>query len=94
MALAFAFSARLGLIGEEDVARAVHHLREVGLPTRIADIAGPPPSVDQLMALIAQDKKVKRGMLTFILVRGIGSAFVEAGVEAGAVRAFLGEKLA
>ncbi len=41
------------------------------------------------MELIAQDKKVKRGMLTFILVRGIGSAFIEAGVDPGAVRAFL-----
>ena len=28
------------------------------------------------MTLIAQDKKVKRGKLTFILVRGIGNAFV------------------
>ncbi len=50
-------------------------------------------AIDQLMNLIAQDKKVKRGMLTFILVSGIGSAFVEGGVDAGAVRAFLGEKL-
>jgi 3-dehydroquinate synthetase len=46
------------------------------------------------MELIAQDKKVKRGMLTFILVRDIGSAFIEAGVDPGAVRAFLSEKLA
>jgi hypothetical protein len=33
-------------------------------------------------------------MLTFILVRGIGAAFVEAGVDPGTVRAFLSEKLA
>ncbi len=46
------------------------------------------------MELIAQDKKVKRGMLTFILVRGIGAAFVEAGVDPREVRAFLSEKLA
>ncbi len=46
------------------------------------------------MELIAQDKKVKRGMLTFILVRGIGSAFIETGVEPDAVRTFLSEKLA
>ena len=45
------------------------------------------------MDLIAQDKKVKRGMLTFILVRGIGSAFVESGVDPQDVRAFLSEKL-
>ena len=52
------------------------------MPTRIKDIAGPQLSVDQLMDLIAQDKKVKRGMLTFILVRGIGQAFIETGVDA------------
>jgi 3-dehydroquinate synthetase len=46
------------------------------------------------MALMAQDKKVKRGMLTFILVRGIGAAFVEHGIDAAQVRAFLSEKLA
>ena len=46
------------------------------------------------MDLIAQDKKVKRGRLTFILVRGIGAAFVEASVDQQDVRAFLSEKLA
>jgi 3-dehydroquinate synthetase len=46
------------------------------------------------MDLIAQDKKVKRGMLTFILVRGIGQAFIETGVDAREVRVFLSEKLA
>ena len=74
--------------------RATRHLAAVGLPTRVQDIPGPLPSIDQLMELIAQDKKVKRGMLTFILVKGIGAAFVEGGVDAGAVRTFLGEKLA
>jgi 3-dehydroquinate synthetase len=74
--------------------RAIRHLAEVGLPTRFRDIPGPLPSVDQLMDLIAQDKKVKRGMLTFILVRGIGAAFIETGVDAREVRVFLSEKLA
>jgi 3-dehydroquinate synthase len=94
MALAFAFSAKRGLISATEAERATRHLAAVGLPTRPQDISGPPPSIDQLMELIAQDKKVKRGMLTFILVKGIGAAFVEGGVDAGAVRAFLGEKLA
>jgi 3-dehydroquinate synthase len=94
MVLAFAFSAQRGLLPAAEAARATRHLAEVGLPTRVKDIPGPLPSLDQLMDLIAQDKKVKRGMLTFILVKGIGSAFVEGGVDAGAVRAFLGEKLA
>jgi 3-dehydroquinate synthase len=95
MALAFEFSARRqGLVPKADAARVVRHLAQTGLPTRFKDIPGPLPSVDQLMELIAQDKKVKRGMLTFILVRGIGAAFVEAGVDPREVRAFLSEKLA
>jgi 3-dehydroquinate synthase len=94
MALAFDFSARLELIAEAEAARAVRHLAQVGLPTAIKDIRGPLPAVDRLMELIAQDKKIKRGMLTFILVRGIGAAFVESGVDAQKVRAFLSEKLA
>ena len=95
MALAFEFSARRqGLVSKAEAARATRHLAEVGLPTRIQDIPGELPSVDQWMDLIAQDKKVKRGMLTFILVRGIGAAFVETGVDAREVRTFLSEKLA
>jgi len=94
MALAFEFSARLGLLPKAEAERAIRHLAEVGLPTRPQDIRGGLPGVDRLMGLIAQDKKVKRGMLTFILVRGIGAAFIETGVDAGEVRAFLSEKLA
>jgi 3-dehydroquinate synthase len=95
MALAFEFSARRqGLLPVAEAKRAIGHLAAVGLPTRLQDIPGPLPSVDQLMDLIAQDKKVKRGMLTFILVRGIGAAFIEAGVDAREVRVFLSEKLA
>jgi 3-dehydroquinate synthase len=94
MALAFAFSARQRLIKPAEAERAIRHLAEVGLPTRPKDIPGGLPGVDRLMDLIAQDKKVKRGMPTFILVRGIGAAFVEDGVDQDEVRAFLSEKLA
>jgi 3-dehydroquinate synthase len=95
MALAFEFSARRqGLISAPEAKRAVRHLADIGLPTRLKDIPGPLPSVDQVMELIAQDKKVKRGMLTFILVRGIGAAFIETGVDPREVRVFLSEKLA
>jgi 3-dehydroquinate synthase len=95
MALAFDFSAaRQGLVSKAEAARAIRHLAAVGLPTRIRDIPGPPLALDQLMTLIAQDKKIKRGALTFILVRGIGAAFIETGVDQAEVRAFLSEKLA
>jgi 3-dehydroquinate synthase len=95
MALAFEFSARRqGLVSKAEAARVIRHLGDVGLPTSLKDIPGALPSVDQLMELIAQDKKVKRGMLTFILVRGVGAAFIEAGVDPREVRTFLSEKLA
>jgi 3-dehydroquinate synthase len=95
MALAFEFSAgRQGLLPKAEAARVVRHFAAVGLPTKIRDIPGVPPSVDRLMELIGQDKKIKRGQLTFILVRGIGAAFVETGVDQAEVRGFLSEKLA
>ena len=94
MGLAFEFSAQRGLLPAADAARAIRHLAEVGLPTGPKDIPGELPPVDRLMDLMAQDKKIKRGMPTFILVRGIGAAFVDTGVDARDVRAFLDEKLA
>ncbi|MGU3495287.1 3-dehydroquinate synthase [Xanthobacteraceae bacterium A53D] len=91
MCLAFAYSARLGLCAGQDVVRAQRHLEAVGLPTRIKDVPGELPDTDGLMALIAQDKKVSRGKLTFILTRGIGEAFVAKDVDGASVRAFLDE---
>jgi 3-dehydroquinate synthase len=93
MLLAFEFSIRLGLIGAAEAERARAHLAAVGLPTHLKGIPGGTPGTDELMDLIAQDKKVKRGKFTFILVRGIGQAFIANDVDAGDVRAFLADKL-
>ncbi len=93
MVLAFEFSARKGLCGEADAARVRAHLAAVGLPTQLKDFPGGVPKADHLMELIAQDKKVKRGKLTFILARGIGQAFVERDVDPSEVRGFLADKL-
>jgi len=89
MVMAFNFSARKGLCSGADAARAKTHLAAAGLPTHVKEVANDIPNVDVLMDLIAQDKKVKRGALTFILVRGIGQAFVENKVDPAEVRAFL-----
>ena len=93
MALAFEFSARRSLLPQAEAERAVRHLAAVGLPTRVSDVPGGAPDREQLMTLIAQDKKVARGKLTFILARGIGNAFVVTDVDADEVRAFLTDKL-
>jgi 3-dehydroquinate synthase len=94
MALALDFSAHRGLTGATEAARVRAHLAAVGLPTHLKDVSGGVPGIDVLMDLIAQDKKVRRGKLTFILVRGIGQAFVDYDVNAAEVRAFLADKLA
>jgi 3-dehydroquinate synthase len=91
--LAHEFSARIGLAPPADAARVQRHFKDVGLPTRISDIPGSPMSTEQLMGLIAQDKKVSRGSLTFILTRGIGQAFISPNVQPEAVATFLEEKL-
>jgi 3-dehydroquinate synthase len=94
MALAFAFSAQRGLLPRSQAERVEHHLAAAGLPVRPSSVPGGLPGADRLMELIAQDKKVKRGKLTFILARGIGASFIAPDVEAAEVRAFLVDKLA
>jgi 3-dehydroquinate synthase len=98
MVLAAELSVRLGMIGEADAARVRRHLAEVGLPTRLQDIAGFAQEgladADALMALMAQDKKVKRGRLTFILLAAVGRAVIAPDVDPPLVRDFLHAKLA
>lgn len=93
MVLALEFSARMNLCSPDHARRVATHLSEVGLPTRIGQIEGEVPSVEVLMHHIAQDKKVARGKLTFILARGIGEAFVANDVAAAEVTSFLEDQL-
>ncbi len=97
MVLAAEFSAQLGMIPVEDALRVERHLAAAGLPTRLQDIAGftqEKISADALMGLMAQDKKVKRGKLTFILLKAVGQAVIAPDVEPSLVRDFLQGKLA
>jgi 3-dehydroquinate synthase len=97
MVLAAEFSAKLGMISQGDAARVERHLASVGLPTHLQDIAGFAQEglkdADALMALMAQDKKVKRGKLTFILLQAVGRAVVANDAEPALVRDFLQQKL-
>ena len=94
MTLAFAFSAKRGLLPRSEAERVERHLAAVGLPIHLSSVPGGPPDAERLMGLIAQDKKVKRGRLTFILAHAIGASFVAPDVDAAEVHAFLVEKLA
>jgi 3-dehydroquinate synthase len=89
LALAFRFSARLGLCPGADADRVETHLQSVGLPTRLADVPDGAGTVEALLDAMAQDKKVKGGALTFILARGIGQSFIAPGIPVDEVRAFL-----
>jgi 3-dehydroquinate synthetase len=76
------------------VDRVTRHFAAVGLPTRIADIPGTPgPDAATLMTVMGQDKKVRDGKLTFILVRSIGAAFVSRDISADSVRDFLARRI-
>jgi 3-dehydroquinate synthase len=98
MVLAAELSAELGMISGQGAARVQRHLADAGLPTHLQDIAGFAQEgltdADALMTRMAQDKKVKRGRLTFILLEAVGRAVIAPNVEPALVRDFLKAKLA
>ena len=93
MVLAHRFSAALGLCPHEDAERVERHLSTVGLPVRIGEIPGGGMATEELMRHMAQDKKVARGQLTFILTRGVGRAFIARDVQSDQVRTFLDQEI-
>lgn len=86
MALAFRFSAERGICTAADAERVSNHLESIGLTTTLGPI---PASGDALVAHMRHDKKASGGRLPFILVRGIGEAFVDKKVDLADVAAFL-----
>ena len=89
MALAFRLSEVLGLSPDADTTKLIQHLKNVGLPTTIAEISGPRPGVDVLLEHMTHDKKAKAGRINFVLVRGIGRAFTTSDVPTDALRTIL-----
>jgi len=93
MVMAFKLSAQLGLCPHGDAYDVRDHLASLGLPVE------PPPfptgayDIEQLMQLMAQDKKAEGGKLTLILAKGIGKAFVSRDVKEEDVRAVWAEFL-
>ena len=97
IALAFDFSARLGLCAPEDAARVRRHFAAIGLPAELAHLhkLGRKPgwTAARLMAHMSHDKKVAGGKLTLILARGIGQAFICRDVAAADLGRFIEERL-
>ncbi|HEY4636472.1 MAG TPA: 3-dehydroquinate synthase [Rhodospirillales bacterium] len=93
MVMACDLSVRLGLCPPADAERVRRHLQAAGLPVGLAGINRKDWSADALIARMTQDKKVRAGTLTFVLVRGIGKAFVTRDVALADVRQVLDEEL-
>ena len=92
--LAFEVSARMGLCAQEAPSRVRAHLDAMGMKKDLDDIPGELPDADALITLMGQDKKVRRGQLTFILARAIGDAFVTREADLDVIRAVLTQALA
>jgi 3-dehydroquinate synthase len=93
MVQAFRFSEKLGLCAKGLGDQVAQHLAKAKLPTHVRDIDGALPPPAQLVDIMRQDKKAVAGKLTFILVRGIGEAFVAHDVDDKQVEEFLIEDL-
>ena len=86
--LAFGYSEQLGLCPAEDAARVRRHLASVGLPTTLAEV-GLAGRWSDLLALMAHDKKASEAGLSLVLIRGIGGAFLQTGVDGDSLASFL-----
>ncbi len=92
--LAFRLSTKLGHCPQSATERVTKHFSSIGLPTEIKQIPGETvPKTSELLNLMSQDKKVVVGVMTFILVRDIGQAFITRDVAQKSVEEFLDEQL-
>jgi 3-dehydroquinate synthase len=93
MVLAARYSARKGLMAAADAERVGRHIAATGLPANLAalplDCDGP-----MLVGHMLHDKKMDAGTLPFVLMRGIGAAFLDREVDLTDLAVFLDEQLA
>ena len=92
MVLAARYSARRGLMPKGSAEHIATHIAETGLP---ASLSALDLSCDgrALADHMLHDKKMDAGTLPFILLRGIGQAYLAKDVELADVAAFLDEEL-
>ncbi len=76
MVMALDLSVKMGLCPNADAVRLRRHLSEVGLPVGIDLLKGIKWNSERLIQRMTQDKKTKNGIINFILLKGIGRAFV------------------
>ena len=92
MVLAARYSARRGYISAADAGRVAAAIGAAGLPNAVAALGlncGGRILADHML----HDKKMDAGTLPFVLLRGIGEAFLDKAVSLDDVTAFLDEEL-
>jgi 3-dehydroquinate synthase len=92
MVLAARYSTRRGYITDADAERATALVEGGGLPSEIAAL-GLDCDGQKLADHMRHDKKMDAGTLPFVLLRGIGDAFLDRDVSLDDVAAFLDEQL-
>ncbi|MEM9377165.1 MAG: 3-dehydroquinate synthase [Pseudomonadota bacterium] len=93
MVLALRYSARLGLMTDEDAGRAANLISEAGLTANLGALPGGPYKSDVLVEAMRQDKKVRAGRVPLILAKGLGGAFIYPDADLSDVDLFLQEEL-
>jgi 3-dehydroquinate synthase len=92
MVLAARYSARRGYIADDDAARVTAAIDAAGLPSEVAAL-GLNADGRALVAHMLHDKKMDAGTLPFVLLRGIGEAFLDRQVSLDDVAEFLDGEL-
>jgi 3-dehydroquinate synthase len=93
MVLAARYSARRGELSADDAGRIARAIASAGLQSDIAQLALDCDG-QTLTDHMLHDKKMDAGTLPFILLKGIGEAYLARDVELVDVAAFLDEELA
>jgi 3-dehydroquinate synthase len=93
MVLAARFSARRGLLPTASADHVARHFAEIGMASEIATL-GLDCDGQALVAHMLHDKKIDAGTLPFVLLKGIGEAFLAKDVELGDLAEFLDAELA
>lgn len=94
MVMAYEYCAAQGLCSAADVARLKAHLSSLGMPVDLSGLPCEDWTAQLLMKHMMKDKKVKNGKVTFILVRGIGEAFMSSDVSDDSLESYLDDLLA
>jgi shikimate kinase / 3-dehydroquinate synthase len=91
LGLAFRLSEKLGHCSAGDVDRVISHVAAVGMAADLRSL-NRRFSTASLIGHMRRDKKVRDGVLNFVLVHGIGEAFTSGDVPVDAVEELLREE--